>query len=57
MQLRATVRHWPLAVTDLTETTGLGAGLYADLFSALDSLRYTQTPLEPGADQVHMIEN
>lgn len=60
LQIRATVLNQSITVADLTETTslgaavlgGLGAGLYADVFSALDSLRYTQTPVEPAADQV-----
>ncbi|MEW5961765.1 MAG: FGGY family carbohydrate kinase, partial [Chloroflexota bacterium] len=64
MQVRATVFKQQITVANVSEVTslgaavlgGLGAGIYPDVFSALQTLRYTQTPVEPAADQVPIYE-
>jgi len=64
MQIKATVLNRAITVTEVTEATslgaavlgGLGVGVYADVSSALGTLRYAQTPVEPVADQMVLYE-
>ncbi len=60
MQLRTTIRNHATTVLNINETTalgaavlgGLGAGVYADVPSAIDALRYERTVIEPVAAEV-----
>ncbi len=64
MQIKATVLNQTITVAEVAEATslgaailgGLGAGVYADVPSALEMLRYAQIPVEPVADQVSLYE-
>jgi xylulokinase len=64
MQIKATILQQTITVVEVTEATslgaailgGLGAGVYPDVASALDMLRYAQTPVEPVADHVALYE-
>ena len=64
MQLRATIFNQTITVAEVTEATswgaailgGLGAGVYADVVSALDTVRYARKTVKPVADQVALYE-
>jgi len=64
MQIKATVLNRTITVAKVAEATslgaailgGLGAGIYADVPSALGSLRCAQNHVEPVADQVDLYE-
>jgi xylulokinase len=64
MQIKATVLKQTITVVDITEVTtlgaailgGLGAGLYADVPAALNSLSYAQTDVEPVMDQTEIYD-
>jgi len=64
MQLRATIFNQTITVAEVTEATswgaailgGLGAGVYADVASALDTVRYARKTVKPVADQVALYE-
>ena len=60
MRIKATVLNQTVTVVGVEEATslgaailgGIGAGVYADIPSALKELRYAETPIEPVPDQV-----
>jgi xylulokinase len=64
MQIKASVLNQTVIVLEMTEATSLGAailggiaaGVYRDVGSALATLRYTQTPVEPAIDQVSLYD-
>jgi len=64
MRIKATVLNHTIIVVGVEEATALGAavlgglaaGVYADVPAALQQLRYTQTPIEPVADQVALYD-
>jgi xylulokinase len=64
MQVRATIFNQTITVAEVTEATswgaailgGLGAGVYADVASALDTVRYARKTVKPVADQVALYE-
>ncbi len=64
MRIKATVLNKPITVAAVAEATslgaailgGLGAGVYADVSSALAQLRRDQTIIEPVADEVTLYE-
>jgi xylulokinase len=64
MQIKATVLNQTITVAEITEATALGAailgglaaGVYPDVSSALATLRYAQTPIDPVADQTSLYD-
>jgi xylulokinase len=64
MGIKATVLDRTVTVVGVEEATslgaailgGIGAGVYADVPSALKELRYTETPVEPVPDQVALYD-
>lgn len=64
MRLKATIFNQPVTVATVAESTslgaailgGLGAGVYADVPSALAQLRRNEVVVEPAADQVALYE-
>lgn len=64
MQIKASVLDQPITVVEVTEATslgaailgGLGAGIYADVPTALKMINYTHTLVEPVADQAALYE-
>jgi len=64
VQLRATIFNQPVTVAEVTEATswgaailgGLGAGIYPDVASALETIRSARRTVEPVADQVALYE-
>jgi xylulokinase len=64
MQIKAAVLNRPITVIEVAEATslgaailgGLGAGVYPDVPSAIETLRYAQTLVEPVAEQARLYE-
>src|SRR5215210_1715640 len=64
MSIKATVLDRTVTVVGVDEATslgaailgGMGAGVYADVPSALKELRYAETPVEPVSDQVALYD-
>ena len=60
MRIKATVLNQEISVIGVDEATslgaavlgGIGAGVYADIPSALEELRYAERPVEPVSDEV-----
>ncbi|MDP9487544.1 MAG: FGGY family carbohydrate kinase [Actinomycetota bacterium] len=65
MRIKATVFDRAITVLDVEEATslgaailgGIGAGVYADLPSALGELRYEETPVEPVSEEVQLYDD
>jgi xylulokinase len=64
MRIKATVLDRTITVVGVEEATslgaavlgGIGAGIYADIPSALKELRYAETPVEPVPDQAPLYD-
>ncbi len=64
MRIKATVLNQTVTVVGVEEATslgaailgGIGAGVYADIPSALKELRYAETPVEPVPDQAPLYD-
>ncbi len=65
MRIKATVLDRAIRVLGLEEATslgaailgGIGAGVYADVPSALAELRYAETPVEPVSEEVPLYDD
>jgi xylulokinase len=64
MQIKSSVLNQPISVAEVEESTalgaavlgGLGAGVYADIGTALKELSYDSRTIEPNAEQVEIYE-
>jgi len=64
MRIKATVLNQTVTVVGVEEATslgaavlgGIGAGVYADVPSALKELRYAETPIEPVQDHISLYD-
>jgi xylulokinase len=60
MRIKAAVSNQAITVVGVEEATslgaailgGIGAGVYADIPSALEGLRYAENPVEPAQEEV-----
>ena len=60
MRIKATVLNQKITVVGVEEATslgaailgGIGAGVYADVPSALEEVRYAESPVEPVSEEV-----
>jgi xylulokinase len=64
MRIKATVLNQEITVAGVEEATslgaailgGVGAGVYPDVPSALEALRYNETPIEPDPEEVSLYD-